>query len=902
MNQVLQRVLAGTNENHLLSFFWQHGEDENTLRTYMRVISEANIGAVCVESRPHPDFCGPRWWHDMDIILDEARKRNMKVWILDDSHFPTGYANGAMKSQPDERCRKSIYRWVIDCKGKFRVELGKNKLAHAAKVKRSIAEKIVLRNSSINGGYRKFYDDRLLSVSAIRSDEKNGEIINLTEEARKNSLEWHMPTAGEWKVYIIHSTGNAGYHPMYINMMDEKSCRILIDAVYEPHYTHYKDDFGKTIAGFFSDEPELGNGHLWNFDNPLGTDQDLPWSGELEDRLREKWGIDFEANLALLWENVESNRTAQVRYTYMDTVTRLVEKDFSHQIGGWCRAHGVEYIGHVIEDKNAHARTGCSLGHFFRGMSGQDMAGIDDIGNQVFPQGEDLETSSKLFGLFVNRDGEFFHYALGKLGVSLAAIDPIKKGRCMCEIFGNYGWEEGVRLEKYLADHFLVRGVNYYVPHAFSPKKFPDPDCPPHFYAHGHNPQYRHFGVLMAYMNRVCSLISGGHRIAPIAVLYHGEAEWAGPCMLTQKPCRLLADAQIDHDIIPQDVFTEQEKYRTVLGSTLKVNTQEYHALVVPTSSYITTAFAEAVVKLKEAGFPVIFVNEAPVGLCDSTNDTATILENLRCCPIIPLDELIPFLREKGIFDISITPANNRIRYLRYAHDDGAMIYYFINEGTESWRGVIAVPEKDPCVAYNAWDNRLETIRADQKENGTELAVEIEPLKILIVAFDEALPSFLPKAVQDPVTRSGFAITLTDGWKRSICAAIDYPKFSGEIEINLPDNLAEEQKRFSGFVRYEKTFFLEEQRRVVLEIIDAHEGVEVFVNGVSMGIQIAPPFRYDITALVKLGDNGLVIEVATTLERCMGRKGRWMKKMYPTVPAQSGITGAVNLYTMKEEI
>ena len=24
--------------------------------------------------------------------------------------------------------------------------------------------------------------------------------------------------------------------------------------------------------------------------------------------------------------------------------------------------------------------------------------------------------------------------------------------------FGNYGWQEGVRLEKYLADHFLVRG------------------------------------------------------------------------------------------------------------------------------------------------------------------------------------------------------------------------------------------------------------------------------------------------------------------------------------------------------------------------------------------------------------------------------------------------------------
>jgi len=80
----------------------------------------------------------------------------------------------------------------------------------------------------------------------------------------------------------------------------------------------------------------------------------------------------------------------------------------------------------------------------------------------------------------------------------------------MCEIYGAYGWGTGVRTMKYLTDHFLVRGVNVYVPHAFSPKEYPDPDCPPHFYAHGHNPQYRHFQRLMMYMNRVCNLISEG--------------------------------------------------------------------------------------------------------------------------------------------------------------------------------------------------------------------------------------------------------------------------------------------------------------------------------------------------------------------------------------------------------
>ena len=40
----------------------------------------------------------------------------------------------------------------------------------------------------------------------------------------------------------------------------------------------------------------------------------------------------------------------------------------------------------------------------------------------------------------------------------------------MCEIFGAYGWMEGTKLMKWLVDHMLVRGINWLVPHAFSPK------------------------------------------------------------------------------------------------------------------------------------------------------------------------------------------------------------------------------------------------------------------------------------------------------------------------------------------------------------------------------------------------------------------------------------------------
>lgn len=60
MNSKIERLLNNEMDNYIFPFFWQHGETESILREYMQVIYNANIRAVCIESRPHPDFVGAR--------------------------------------------------------------------------------------------------------------------------------------------------------------------------------------------------------------------------------------------------------------------------------------------------------------------------------------------------------------------------------------------------------------------------------------------------------------------------------------------------------------------------------------------------------------------------------------------------------------------------------------------------------------------------------------------------------------------------------------------------------------------------------------------------------------------------------------------------------------------------
>ena len=882
----IQNLLNGQGGNYLLPFFWQHGEEEAILRHYMQVIHDCHIGAVCVESRPHPDFCGPGWWHDMDIILDEARKRGMKVWILDDSHFPTGFANGAMENEPDELCRRSLTCRSYPLAGGETLTLTAEELLHPAPFEKNMAEQYVM-----NAPQRTFHDDRLLSVCARNA--VDGRVLNLAELVQADhTLSWQAPT-GSWTVYALHITGNYGTHRSYINMMDARSCRVLLDAVYEPHYDHYKDDFGTTIAGFFSDEPELGNGHLYDTNDPYGAPGlDYPWSRELEEVLRDRLGDQFGISLSLLWENnADPEETARLRYIYMDAVSALVQKDFSEQIGDWCHAHAVEYIGHLIEDDNHHTRTGSSLGHYFRGLAGQNMAGIDDIGGQVLPQGEEV---SYYYNVFAHRNGEFYHYLLGKLADSAAAIDPRKKGRAMCEIFGNYGWEAGVRLEKYLIDHFLVRGINHFVPHAFSPKAYPDPDCPPHFYAGGNNPQYRHFGALMAYTNRVCELMNGGHHIAPAAVFYHAEGDWTGEHMTSDQICHPLLDAQIDHDILPQDVFSNRERYHTQIhAGQFQVNTQAYRVVLIPGCDFITEALADGILELTEAGVPVFYIGQKPKGLCCGKG-------NVPNAPCVTLSELAGLLKKQQIPDIAVSPANDRIRYRHYIHTDGTEMFMFVNEGTDVWKGTVtfsALPGGTPYL-YDAWENTLYPKELLQER----LVLKIEPLHSRILLFDpsaseEEIRALSPKLYTEAeLTAAQKAVPFEETWKRSTCRSIDYPCFTGEQEISLPDRLTKEQPKFSGFVRYQNTFSSDGTSPLLLEISDAHEGIEVFLNGKRVGIQIAPPFRYLLEAPLKAGTNNLIIEVATTLEReNSGKPDVTGQIKEPT--ALSGITGTVTLHT-----
>ena len=834
----METILNEKYDNHILPFLWMHGEDERVLRDYMEKIEKSNIHAVCVEARPHPEFVQEQWWKDMDILLDEAKKRNMKMWILDDSHFPTGFANGAVKERFPQYRKRFLKLHQLDFAGP--VKYAQAILSHAFSDE----------------------DDKIIGVYLAKKvgyeEIDSSTITDITDQVKDNKTVSFSLPEGEWKILVLFSTWKGGEECTedYLNPIVPEATDVLLQEVYEPHYAHFKEEFGKTICGFFSDEPRFGNMH-----GPLGSigryPMVLPWREDLAELLAVQMNEETEAvkrRLPLLF--VAGGDTAnEMRYAYMNLVSELYAEHFSKRIGDWCHAHGVEYIGHTIEDNNASARLGYGAGHFFKAMRGQDMAGIDVVLHQLMPgmdHGYNKAVTSNGW------DGEFFHYVLGKLGASLGHLDETKKGRVMCEVFGAYGWSEGNRLMKWITDYMLVRGVNEFVPHAFDPKEFPDFDCPPHFYAHGKNPQFEDFGILMKYMNRMSHLLSGGVHHAPVAVLYHGEAEWSGEYMLEQKPCAVLTRNQIDFDIVSQEMCVKSE----ISTKGMTINQETFRALVVPYAEALPKAFLEKITVAARQGFAVYMIDRLPKKCSEGDDVSQILLELENVVKVVSLDNLVEQLRKDGQFEVMTSSYEPYLRYYHYEQPDGD-IWMFVNEAVAGTIETdVMLPVNETLYRYDAFDNTLAKVCVDSK------------LSLSLEAYESAV-YVVPKKAQYDVDEIQVCeqlsneIILNHDYRVSF-ASKDFHVFEEEMQLEelIPIQMLKGKENFSGVIRYDKTFSLDEvTERTIISIEGVYESARVCVNGKKTQVRICPPYIYDVTSEVTKGNNTLSIEVTTTLGR-----------------------------------
>ena len=918
MYRRLDDILKGNEANYMLPFYWQHGDHTDTIPLEVERIYKSGARAFCVESRPHKDFCGEGWWRDMDIIVREAEKRGMKVWILDDDHFPTGHAAGMIAKKHPELKKWQLAERHVDVMGPLndaillveperpdnillgvwaypRVsgEDGGEDNGNTAISEGSATEPVPKVNwltadvCGANDGYS-FPEDCL------------NEPVCLNDGIDGGYLHFSLPH-GLWRIFFFYKTRRGTYMPEYIDMLSEESVKVLIDAVYQPHFEHYGQYFGTTVAGFFSDEPLFGNDwagphsvDMGFYDHRLGMPGlALPWNDRIINMMEKTLGADPLPLLPALWFGL-GDITGQVRHAYMDAATKLYRQCFTRQLGDWCEAHGVQYIGHIIEDMNAHGRLGCSSGHYFRALDGQHMGGVDIVLHQIIPGISDHIHTYSSYGN--NGDPAFFHYVLGKLAPSFARLNERADGRAMCEVFGAYGWAEGTPVMKWLLDYLLVRGVNHFVPHAFSPA-FPDPDCPPHFGAADRDPQFEGFTKLMKYGNQAAHLLSGAESITDAAILYHVDAEWMngyGGAMLTQVPAKILYDNHVDYDIVPADSIIKDAKIVPDADgrSRIAIGRGEYRCLVVPYAKQLPAELLDSLKELEKSGFPVIRMAEKMKG-----SELMEAVDNALGARTVYVEEYCPKLRIScrvsgstlvcmAVNESVTGSAKTKVRVKSVLQDKD------VPEG-DSVSGIRLDLLNDEITA--ACVDTVDVEGAFYQEFDVELA----PYQSCIVVID--LASRLPDMAEPK------------NWREiegpELIFDIDAARYDEMTEFRpvargvgaselFNINSAGRDPAFSGRLRYTARFTADNEMSggLAVDLGNAGQTAHLWLNGNDLGVRVCAPYRYDLSGALKPGENELMIEISNTLANAV-RDGF---SYFLAIPA-SGIAGPVRFYGQAEE-
>jgi alpha-L-rhamnosidase len=518
------RELPMDNRRMLGPLFWLHGdESRERLEHFVGKVAEGGNGCFTAESRPHQDWLGEGWFRDLGICLDAAKKEGLKLWIFDEKWWPSQSVGGKV---PPRYAAKQLEASAVDVEGP------------------------ILHSATGNAGehYIAAVAGRLGADDTI----DGASLVDLAPFIRDGKLDWQAP-AGRWKVIqftykLAPGLAQGGGTQLSVDGASKDCVDWFLQTVYQAHYERFPADFGKTIVGFFYDEPETRG----------------DWGTELNRVLAER-GVDWKRAYVAYKFQLSGDDQAAARYQYLEARAEAWGRTMYGGISRWCQEHGVRSIGHMMEHAGMYLLPEFCAGDLMRLQKYASMGGIDAVFSQFKP------------GQRAAYDAPCWQTP--KLGSSVSHAYGKPDDVAMVEIFGARGQDLTYPEMKWWADHMQVSGINFLIPHSFNPRAPKDTDCPPYFYMEGFEPRWPLYRVFANYTSRLSLLLTGGRHVAPVALLFSGNTAQVGKAVPPDQISESLQDALYDCDWLPFEVF---EQGTTVSGHDLQLRAESYQVLVVP--------------------------------------------------------------------------------------------------------------------------------------------------------------------------------------------------------------------------------------------------------------------------------------------------------------------------------
>jgi len=804
--------------------FWLHGdESRQRLETYVDKVAEAGNGCFTTESRPHVDWLGEGWWRDLGICLEAARRNGLQMWIFDEKWWPSQGVGGKV---PRQYAAKRLATTAVEVDGP--------------------------KSWTADGNAGPRYVASLAGHVAADGKIEADSLIDLAPFIKGGKVSWQVPP-GRWKImtftYVLAPPlGQGGQFS--VDGASKDCVDWFLNAVYQPHYDHFGPEFGRTIRGFFYDEPETRG----------------DWGTELRGVLDER-KVDWRKAFVAYKFELKGDDQAAARYQYLSAFAETWGRTMYGGIARWCHRHGVQSMGHFMEHASLYVNPEFCAGDLMLLQGHSDMGAIDAVFDQF------------VMGRRVVRDHPTWQTP--KLASSVSHAFGKRDDQAMVEIFGARGQDVTYREMKWWADHMQVSGVNFLIPHSFNPRAPYDRDCPPYFYNGGYEPRWPLYRVFADYTCRLSLLLRGGRHVCPVALLFSGNTLGVGKAIMPEGLSEALQDANYDCDWLPMSVF---QRDAVLDGREVRLRQERYRALVVPPVEVIPYETLAKAHEFFQAGGIVIgygFLPSKPGTLGHTGADIAALVESIwgpqpragRTASKInsrggrsyflsqkpSIDEIKAALagdaRLPSTFEV-IEGTTDTWLHVLHRQKAGQDVFLVCNQNDkgESRRFRFRVAGRGEPECWDAVRGGITALKYRRLNgNQVEIALTLEPLESLLIVFQPAKkdrpmrlePDNQPirapiDLVHDPNPPARVLLPEPNGRPLTLSPVKAADPFHGHCAIPADVDLA--------------------GCRVFLEMVNLPgEAARVTVNGEAAGGLIGKPCRLDISSYIRPGENEVQI-------------------------------------------
>lgn len=571
----------------------------------------------------------------MDLVRytdEEGKKRGMLTWLYDEDRWPSGAGGGLVTKEEQYRIRFLVFS-PVSLEGKAEKS---NQLSSSGQAVRSNNRRLLARYQvKIENGYLADY-----------------QMLNENED-------FH-PGYQPWYAYLEISGDNPWFNNQaYLNTLDKAAVKRFVEVTHERYYEKMGDEFGKSIPGIFTDEPQFSHKTRLAFAKER-KEVTIPFTDDLEDTFMAAYGQSLLAGLPEIFWELGEGKFSVIRYQYHDHICERFTEAFADTIGDWCKDHDILLTGHMMEEPTLESQT-AALGEAMRSYRSFTLPGIDMLCDR-----RELSTA---------KQAESAARQYGRAGV-------------ISELYGVTNWDFDFRGHKLQGDWQAALGVTVRVPHltwtsmAGEAKR----DYPA---AIGYqSPWYKDYHYVEDYFARLNTALTRGKPSVKVGVIHPIESYWLywGTEEQTGGIRREMDEnfhnliewmlyGLVDFDFLAESLLPELTQGLTVNGKKFKVGEMEYETVVVPGCVTIRRSTLEILKKFQAQGGKVIFLGEAARMVQVEPSSEVTELAGKCTC--------IPFNRN------SLLQALEKERELDIRNEDGNrtgnLIYQLREEGEDRW-------------------------------------------------------------------------------------------------------------------------------------------------------------------------------------------------------------------------